>query len=158
MDAKEEFERLGAEEEELAFKSFSRRDAWNLGSLIVEKTKNNPQPLGLEIYLGGLLVFRYFPAGVTRDHELWLSRKKRTVELREMSSLRMKRMAEKNGSSISDWKLDPNDYFLGGGGYPVNIKNTGMIGVILATGTNDIDEHNAIVGAVREYRASLGYS
>jgi uncharacterized protein (UPF0303 family) len=156
MDANAEFERLGAEEEELAFESFSRRDAWNLGSLIVEKTKNNPQPLGLEIYLNQFLVFRYFPAGITRDHELWLNRKRRTVELREISSLRMKRMAEKTGSSVSDWKLDPNDYCLGGGGYPVKIKNTGMIGIILATGTNDIDEHNTIVGAIREYQSSLG--
>jgi uncharacterized protein (UPF0303 family) len=151
-NAKEEYDRLGKEEEDLAFESFSRRDAWNLGSLIVEKTKNNPQPLGLEIYLNGLLVFKYFPDGITRDHELWLNRKHRSVMLREMSSLRLKWMAEKNGSKISDWKLEPNDYFLGGGGYPVKIKKTGMIGLILATGTNDIDEHNSIVEAIREYQ------
>jgi uncharacterized protein (UPF0303 family) len=152
MGVAEEFERLGVEEEQLSFSCFSRQDAWNLGSLITEKTKNNPQPLGLEIYLNGFLVFRYFPAGITRDHELWLNRKRRTVELREMSSLRLKWMAEKNNSKISDWKLDPNDYFLGGGGYPIKIKNTGMIGIILATGTNDIDEHNSIVDAIKEYK------
>jgi uncharacterized protein (UPF0303 family) len=155
MDAKGEFERLGKEEEELTFTSFSHRDAWNLGTLIVEKSKNNPQPLGLEIYLNGLLIFRYFPDGITRDHEFWLARKHRTVMLREMSSLRLKYMAEENGSKIIDWKLDPNDYFLGGGGYPIKIKNTGMIGLILATGTNDIDEHNSIVSAIREYQEKI---
>jgi uncharacterized protein (UPF0303 family) len=61
-------------------------------------------------------------------------------------------MAEKNGSKITDWKLDPNDYCLGGGGYPIKIKNTGMAGAILATGTNDIDEHDSIVAAIREYK------
>ncbi|GHV66175.1 hypothetical protein AGMMS49928_00220 [Spirochaetia bacterium] len=152
MNAKEEFERLGKEEEELAFTSFSHRDAWNIAASIVEKTKNDPQPLGFEIYLNGLLIFRYFPTGITQDHEYWLYRKYRTVKLREMSSMRMKWMAEMNNSKITDWKLDPNNYCLAGGGYPIKIKDTGMIGAIVATGTNDTDEHNKIVEAIREYQ------
>jgi uncharacterized protein (UPF0303 family) len=151
MNALDEFNRLEIEENELSFSVFSRRDAWNVGSLIAEKAKSNPLPLGIEIFLNGLMVFRYYPEGITRDHELWLQRKRHTVEFREMSSLRLKRMAEISGTTLTDWKVDPILFALGGGGYPVKIKNTGMIGSICASGYSDIEDHQIIVDALREY-------
>jgi uncharacterized protein (UPF0303 family) len=154
MNHKEDFERLRLEEEELSFASFSHQDAWNVGSRIVEKAKSNPVPLGVEIVLGGLLVFRYFPDGITRDHELWLERKRRSVESREMSSLRLKQLADMHGQTLSDWKLDANLFVLGGGGYPVKLKNTGMIGSICTSGYIDLDDHQIIVDVLREYKGS----
>ena len=133
-DRRLEFERLGLEEEELSFRSFSREDAYKLGTLIVSKAKVNPQPLGIRIILNGTEVFRYYPTGITKDHELWLERKKKSVEFREMSTWRLKAMAEMNDQKLEDWLIDSTQYALGGGGYPIKILNTGMIGCICVSG------------------------
>jgi uncharacterized protein (UPF0303 family) len=151
VNAKEEYDRLGKEEEELSFDHFSREDAWKVGLGIAEKAKSNPLPLGIEIVLNGLMVFRYYPEGITRDHELWLSRKRHTVEFREMSSMRLKWMSVKDNYSVTDWKVDPALFSLGGGGYPVRIKNTGVIGSICTSGYVDTEDHQIIVDVLREY-------
>lgn len=149
-DLNKEFVRLGEEEKSLSFDSFSREDAYRLGTLIIQKAQKNPS-LGIEICLNDLMVFRYFPTGITRDHELWLRRKRNSVEFREMSSLRLRIMAEMNNQTLSDWLVDPTNYALGGGGYPINIKDTGMIGSICVTGYADIEDHKIIVDSIREY-------
>jgi uncharacterized protein (UPF0303 family) len=151
MNAKEEYDRLGKEEEELSFDHFSRGDAWNVGLRIVEKAKPNPLPLGIEIVLNGLMVFRYYPEGITRDHELWLERKRHTVEFREMSSMRLKWMSVKDGRAVTDWQVDPALFALGGGGYPIKIRNTGLIGSICTSGYVDTEDHQIIVDVLREY-------
>jgi uncharacterized protein (UPF0303 family) len=154
--AQHSYERLGVEEARLSFAGFSREDAYELGKLIREKAKANPAPLGVEIWLNGLMVFRCYPTGITRDHELWLQRKRRSVEFREMSSLRLKAMAEMNHATLADWGLDPRDYALGGGGYPIRVKDTGMIGSICVSGYPDLEDHRIVVDTLTEFIARRG--
>lgn len=154
-DRKIEFERLGKEEEELSFESFSREDAYELGVLIAIKAKSNPLPLGIRIILNGTEVFRYYPTGITKDHELWLERKRRSVEFREMSTWRLKAMAEMNEQTLEDWLIDPTLYVIGGGGYPIKLVHTGMIGSICVSGYPDLDDHNMIVECIKEIKEAI---
>ena len=117
----------------------------------MKKPRKTPQPLGVEIVLNGLMVFRFYPTGITKNNQLWLERKRRTVDHREMSSLRLKAMADMKQVTLEDWKLDPAQYALDGGGYPIIIKNTGCIGSVCASGYLGREDHQIIVDAIAEY-------
>jgi uncharacterized protein (UPF0303 family) len=152
MDYKAEYERLTKEEEELTFDSFSREDALNVALIIIEREKHSDRPFGVEILLNGLLVFRYYPEGVTRNNEQWFRRKHNAVANAEMSSLRLTAKAQMEGNTYEDMLLDRKDYAWGGGGYPLRVKNTGLVGSICVSGLTGEEDHQIIVDALRAYK------
>lgn len=141
-----------AEEQELQFTQFSRADALALGLQLHENAKKQPIPVAVEITVNGLVVFRYFPDGALPDSELWLARKRNTVELMEMSSLHFLAWLEANGETVEGRKLDPNDYAAGGGGFPIRLRGTGVIGSVCVSGLPDHQaDHRLVVDTLREW-------
>lgn len=137
------------EEERLQFTSFSRADALALGLRLVEDAKAFPDPVAVEITVNGLVVFRYFPDGARLDSELWLARKRRSVELMDMSSLHFLAWLEANGETLEGRKLPADDYAAGGGGFPIRVRGTGMIGSVCVSGLPDHrDDHCLVTGAL----------
>ena len=137
------------EEERLQFTSFSRADALALGLRLVEDAKAFPDPVAVEITVNGLVVFRYFPDGARLDSELWLARKRRSVELMDMSSLHFLAWLEANGETLESRKLPADDYAAGGGGFPIRVRGTGMIGSVCVSGLPDHrDYHRLVTGAL----------
>ena len=152
-DAKTKFEVLLQQEKTLEFDKFSRNDALAIGLRINENAKQYSDPITIEITLNGLVVFRYFSEGSVPDSEMWLVRKRNTVNLMSMSSLRFKYWLEIGLKTISDRKLNPNDYVAGGGGFPINLCGTGVIGSICVSGLqNHLDDHQLIVDTLTEFR------
>ena len=88
------------QEEKFQFDHFSRADALALGLKLNENAGKQPIPVAIEITVNGLTVFRYFPDGAMPDSELWLQRKRRTVDLMHMSSLRFLAWLEENGETM----------------------------------------------------------
>lgn len=137
------------EEERLQFASFSRTDALALGLRLIEDAKAFPDPVAVEITVNGLVVFRYFPDGARLDSELWLARKRRSVELMDMSSLHFLAWLEANGETLESRKLPADDYAAGGGGFPIRVRGTGMIGSVCVSGLPDHrDDHRLVTGAL----------
>lgn len=137
-------------EEQLVFTSFSRADALRLGELVNEVSKDYPEPVATEIVINGLVVYRYFQDGARLDSELWLERKRNAVELMSMGSLRFGKMLEDDGCGLSDRKLVDYDYAPGGGGMPIVLKDTGMIGSACVSGEpDDWDDQQIITKAMQ---------
>ena len=130
------------QEEKLQFDHFSRADALALGLKLHENAKKQPT-------VNGLVVFRYFPDGALPDSELWLQRKRRSVELMEMSSLHFLAWLEENGETMESRKLPADDYAAGGGGFPIRLRGTGVIGSVCVSGMPDhMDDHRLVVDAL----------
>ena len=137
------------QEEKLQFDHFSRADALALGLKLHENAKKQPIPVAVEITVNGLVVFRYFPDGALLDSELWLQRKRNTVELMEMSSLHFLAWLEENGETMESRKLPADDYAAGGGGFPIRLRGTGVIGSVCVSGMPDhMDDHRLVVDAL----------
>jgi uncharacterized protein (UPF0303 family) len=153
-EAHAEYQRLLNQEKELIFSSFSRADALELGLLMLEKAKTYPDPVAVEITINGLVVFRHFTDGSLRDSELWLQRKRNSVELMAMSSLRFMKWLEMSGEDLAGRKLDPADYAACGGGFPIALAGTGMIGSVCISGLpNHCDDHQIVVEALSALKA-----
>ena len=148
------FESLTEVEQELVFTSFSRADALRLGQLINEASAGYSEPIATEITINGLVVYRYFQDGSLPDSELWLERKRNAVELMQMGSLRFGCWLEKNGESLESRKLNPDDYAPGGGGMPIVLKGTGVIGSVCVSGEpNHLDDQAIVTQALRQLKA-----
>ncbi len=149
LAAEQDFKTFRAQEEALTFDAFSRADALAVGLKMIDLAKAYPDPVAVEITINGLVVFRHFMDGALLDSELWLERKRNSVELMAMSSLRFRSWLEMYGKTLEDRKLDPADYAAGGGGFPILLKGTGMIGSVCISGLpNDLDDHQIVVEAL----------
>lgn len=141
------------QEDKFQFERFSRRDALNIGLKLIENAEKQAQPVAVEITVNGLVVFRYFMEGARPESELWLARKRNAVDLMETSSLRFFAELEDAGETFADRKLDPNEY-AAGGGFPIRLRGTGVIGSICVSGYPDhVDDHQLIINTLAEYFA-----
>ena len=87
------------------------------------------------------------------ESELWLARKRNAVELTEGSSLRMFAEMEAAGQTFADRKLCGDDY-AAGGGFPIALRGTGVIGSICVSGFDDhLDDHQLVINTLAEYLA-----
>ena len=69
-----------------------------------------------------------------------------------MSSLRFMYWLEMMRESLEDRKLNPQDYAAEGGGFPIRLKDTGLIGSICVSGlSNHLDDHQLIVDSLTEF-------
>ena len=150
----ETFSSLSALEQELTFSSFSRADALRLGLLINEASQGYPAPVATEIVINGVVVYRHFQDGDRPDSELWLERKRNAVELMQMGSLCFGCMLSESGESLEDRKPHADDFAPGGGGMPIVLAGTGMIGSVCVSGEpNHLDDQEIVVKALRQLKA-----
>jgi uncharacterized protein (UPF0303 family) len=155
-EAQNRFLELKAEEQQLQFSQFSRQDALETGLAMVEEASRFPDPAAVEITLNGLVIFRYFPEGSIADNELWLARKRNSVNLMHMSSLRFLYWLEMMEMSLESRRIDPKEYIACGGGYPIHLKGTGMVGSICISGLPDHQDDHAVIVAVLKRRLGSG--
>jgi len=152
MTNQELLKKCEREEQRLVFDRFSREDAFRLGCLLYENSKKYPAPCCFEITVNGLVVFRYFPQGTIPDSELWLMRKRNSVNLMHMSSLHFMAWLEARQESLEGRKLDTDQYAAGGGGFPIILKGTGVIGSICVSGMPDhMTDHQLLVDCIAEF-------
>lgn len=149
------FADLLAEEKSMTLPRFSRQDALSVGLDILKRAKQQPMPIAVEITINGLVVFRHFMDGVPKNSENWLMKKKNTVDLMSMSSLRFGAMLKERGLTLADRALDPALYAVHGGGYPIVLEGTGQIGSLCVSGLADRDDHQLILDALAALKVSM---
>ena len=141
------------QEEKFQFERFSRKDALHIGLKLIENAEKQQQPVAVEIVVNGLTEFRFFMDGAKPESELWLARKRNAVELTEGSSLKMFAEMESAGQTFADRKLCGDDY-AAGGGFPITLRGTGVVGSICVSGFDDhLDDHQLVINTLAEYLA-----
>ncbi len=157
MDAKELLQQCIEQERTYTFSRFDRADVWDLGCALVAACGEMEGPLAVEIWLGGVEVFRYYPAGTGKFHEQWLARKRRTVLTLEKSSMRVKAELLSSGEQMrEDMCLDPMEYAACGGGFPIRIQGGCVIGYIGVSGLADTRDHAALIAGLERFFQSKG--
>ena len=157
MNGKELYDYCKAQEDKYIFPEFSRNDVWELGCTLVEEYSKASGPLAATIWLNDTELFRYYPEGTGEFHHQWLERKRKTVKIMNMSSMRWKAKLEMNGSSMAAECLDPIEYADCGGGFPIRIKGGAVIGFIGASGLSDDEDHAAIIAGLETFFRKKGY-
>lgn len=146
------------QELELRFDHFSNDDAYELGKHFVKKIKDDGIEMAVQIRkVNGNVLFSYFSEGTNLMNENWMDRKFKTVIMNEKSSYLMWAFNEMGGrgkDTLRDVALqgmDPKEYVLCGGGFPIKLKTGEMVAVLLASNLPHEKDHQFMIEGLESY-------
>ncbi len=142
---------LSSQEQLLVFPHFSNETAFELGCRIVRKAQEEGKAIAVEIIRNGWSIFKVAMPGTRPDNDGWLRRKANTVRQFQRSSLAVKVMMEQKGSTMADRSLSPDDFVFFGGGFPIALEGTGVVGSICVSGLHHTEDHQMIADACAEW-------
>ena len=151
MDINEKIALRQKEEALLCYPKFANEDALALGLKMVELAKEWGVAVAIDIEVNGVQLFHYNMPGSNKRHCMWVRRKQNTVQVCQASSLHAGQQLELLGKELwRDWRLDEKDYAVIGGGFPICVAGTGIIGAVACSGLPHEDDHRLIVTAISE--------
>jgi uncharacterized protein (UPF0303 family) len=140
---------IARQEEQLRFTHFDDADAWTLGQRMREAAAQRQLPFVVDIRIGNRPLFYTALPGSTPENPDWVRRKVNTVMRFHKSSYRVGREYEKLGRVFDAARgLDPMDYASAGGGFPIHIVGTGVVGAVTVSGVPQRQDHGFVVEMV----------
>ena len=116
---------LDMQEDILQFTHFTNADAWELGTMILMEARRRGAQVGIMIRRSnGEVVFQYCDNGITPHNVELMRRKSNSVLLTERSSLQLYMAATNAPESVKQMVLDPKEYAMLGGDFPVPLIPT----------------------------------
>jgi uncharacterized protein (UPF0303 family) len=135
----------------LRFRSFDANAAWALGSLLREKLLAMGAGGSVEIEIAGQMLFACATPGATQGQADWIRRKRNTVRRFARSSYGIGRGLELNGEDFEKRNaISLSDYASHGGGFPIHVEGTGVVGSVVLSGLPQRQDHGLVVDALAE--------
>ena len=151
--AKEDDIRLIIEQEKaLVFPEFDEAVAFKIGSALRSTAVVGGLGIVADIRTWDRPLFYMALPGTNGGNQHWVRRKYNNVQRLMKSSYRV--VLEKNWDGEvfpPRWALDPAEFALAGGGFPIRVKGAGMIGAITVSGLHERDDHRLVVEAICEH-------
>lgn len=152
MSAADDIEKIALQESRLAFKAFNEGTAFGLGNLIRERALADKLPVVVEIRMWDRLLFYAALPGSTASNGDWVRRKLNVVKMFQKSTYRMVLDQERPDRTFRPgYGLDPSDYVLAGGGFPITLERSGVVGAIGVSGLPERQDHEVIVAGLCAY-------
>lgn len=142
---------LEQQEEALQFPRFDADTAWQLGSRLRAKLMERKAGGSVEIEVAGHLLFACATPGATPGQANWIRRKRNAVRHFGRSTYATGRKLEAEGLTLPERHgLSDADHAVHGGGFPILLRGTGMVGTVILSGLPQRDDHNLVVEALAE--------
>jgi uncharacterized protein (UPF0303 family) len=146
MSIAEDISKITAQENVLRFKAFGENEAWALGSQMCAAAEVAKLPLVIDIRIGARQLFYTALPGTSSDNADWARRKSNSVMRFHKSTYRMNREFETSGRAFDASRgVDVMDYAKDGGGFPIHIEGTGVVGAIAVSGIPQREDHGFVV-------------
>lgn len=146
----------GVEEDErrLQFSTFSDEDAFTLGTQMRTLALARGHAITIDIARGEQRLFHTALPGTSAHNGIWIERKKRTVREWASSSyavgLRFPLLDAPHTLETAPW-MDPRSYSGSGGGFPIVVAGSGLIGTVAVSGLRHDLDHAFIVDALEQF-------
>ncbi|MEU0697952.1 heme-degrading domain-containing protein [Streptomyces niveus] len=148
---------LEAQEARLVLPHFTYDDAWALGSLLVELSREREAPVAIDIRRGAQQLFHCALPGSSADNDAWIDRKRRVVERYGESSFLVGSRFRAKGTTFEDSsRLDPDRYAAHGGSFPITVRGAGVVGTVTVSGLPQEEDHALVVAALERTLAASG--
>lgn len=152
MTASQDIEIVRNQERKLVFRRFDETAAFAIGSMIRDRAVAEKLALVCDVRLWDRPLFYCSMPGTTADNPDWVRRKANTVKRFGKSTYRMVLEKQFDGRLFPpERSVDQKDFALAGGGFPIAVEGTGIIGSITASGLHERDDHGVIVAAIIDY-------
>ena len=134
---------LDMQEDILQFTHFTNADAWELGTMILMEARRRGAQVGIMI--------QYCDNGITPHNVELMRRKSNSVLLTERSSLQLYMAATNAPESVKQMVLDPKEYAMLGGGFPICVEEVGVVATVAVSGMGQVSDHDVIVKCISKY-------
>ena len=152
LSVESDIAQMARQEERLRFKTCNEADAWTLGNLMRSAAQARNLPFVIDIRIGNRPLFYTALPGTTPDNPAWVRRKANTVLLFHKSSYRVGREYELKGQKFDPSRgLDPLEFAPAGGGFPIHVIGTGIIGAVTVSGVPQREDHGFVVEMLCEF-------
>jgi uncharacterized protein (UPF0303 family) len=145
------------EEAVLILPSLTNLDAVEIGQIATEIGIERKLPIAVEVRIGDWIIYHVSLPGSTSENDWWMSRKARTVKLKQHSTMYERVSAEERRV---DWHEENNlldeTHAIHGGGLPLITKDDGLSGVLLISGLPQVEDHLLGVEVLTEFLARKG--
>ncbi|MBR2121385.1 MAG: heme-binding protein [Lachnospiraceae bacterium] len=146
-----ELSELIAQEEKYQFDCFTQKNVRRMGEIMLSICDEYSMDFAIAIYLNGITVFKYLPEGTKRTHDIWLEKKINTVMTMGWSTMRTWAFFDQLGNKRKPEVIPSGEIVFCGGGFPINVKGAGVIGVLAASGPGDQNDHEFLIEALKRY-------
>ena len=145
------------EEAVLILPCLTNLDAVEIGQIATEIGIERKLPIAVEVRIGDWIIYHVSLPGSTPENDWWMSRKARTVKLKQHSTMYERVSAEERRV---DWHEENNlldeTHAIHGGGLPLITKDGGLSGVLLISGLPQVEDHLLGVEVLTEFLARKG--
>lgn len=133
-------------------KEFNNQIALDMGLKVIEEARNSGKQVAVSVDRLNHNIFKFVSESLPADKHDWLRRKANVAIRFEESTLSVKSDLANAGMSLNEtFGLSSKDYVAKGGGIPIKVLNAGLVAVITVSGLSDVEDHDLIVSALREY-------
>ena len=140
------------EESELQFSGFNEDTAWEIGNALMQRAVAEKLSVTIDITRDEHQVFHASRPGTSADNDEWVKRKTRLVYRIGHSSFYMGQLLKSMGKSLEEVFSSPESvYAPHGGGFPIRVKGTSVVGTITISGLTQEDDHRLVTAAIRDY-------
>ncbi|EXJ78528.1 hypothetical protein A1O1_08929 [Capronia coronata CBS 617.96] len=158
-EAPRDLSEIAKQEEALMLPHFTADDALEIGLAIRNRLRTLSQLSAVvNITLANsnnLLFHAVSRPGIQPDNDIWVARKRKTVQRWGVSSWFMhNKMQGDEAAFKTRYALGETagEYAIHGGGMPVRVKGVeGIVGVIVVSGLKSWEDHQVIVDALEEF-------
>lgn len=149
MSNQDDIAHIIRQEQDLAFGAFDEAVAFSLGSRVREHALAHRLPIVCDVRTWDRQLFFMAMPGTSADNAEWVRRKINVTRRMLKSSYRVVLEKKFEGDVFPPNRaLDPADYALAGGCFPIRVKGAGPIGCITISGVHQRDDHGIGVAAV----------
>lgn len=152
MSVADDIELIKRQEAALVFDRFDEAVAFEVGSAIRQRGLADNMPIVIDIRTFDRPLFYAALPGSNASNPDWVRRKVNVVKRFLRSTYRLVLEQERPDRTFKVGEgLDIADYVLAGGGFPVTVKNAGVIGVIAVSGLPERQDHGVIVDVLCDF-------
>ena len=149
MGLAEDFDRIAEQERQLVFPHFDKETAWQLGLRLRTLAEERNLPVVIDVRRLGEPLFYTALDGTTPDNVEWVRRKSNVVARFYRSSYAVGvKERLKNETIYAAQGLSLADYATHGGGFPITIAGSGVIGSVTVSGLPQRADHELVVEAL----------
>ena len=152
MSAADDIGKIAEQEKRLVFSAFDEATAFSIGSAIRERALKEGLGIVVDIRTFDRPLFYAAMPGSTGSNPDWARRKINVVKRFLTSTYRMVLEQQRPDRTFKVGEgLDPANYVLAGGGFPVTVQGAGVIGVIAVSGLPEREDHGVIVDVLCDH-------
>ncbi len=149
MSIESDLKAIAFQEQQLQFGGFGPDVAWEVGSRLREDAVARGAAMTFEIQIAGRTLFYATTEGAPTGQADWIRRKRNVVMRFCKSSYAVGLQLELENKTIEQRHgLTLTDYAMHGGGFPITLRGTGVVGSVISSGLHQRVDHGMVVQAL----------